>query len=266
MKKCLFVVMQLLVMMGVVLVSCGEGEELEQPPVETPESPEDNLPEAARTFVGYWSNQGQKGGDFIFFGDGTCWMTAIGDCARSDVGYWTYDTSTKILATTTGSWQWQVTLSNSEVWTGVSLGSETVQTFERNRNSLEYMYAMLNSSYWSESTDSTLYIGQYTNVSSDSKNRYTSEFSGFSLGGTLAVNGGKYIEILENEEKSDYVFNYNIRECYYLGYFGGSYSGYYSRYRTSVVGRGTIRLENPTSPSLSKLILTGDIEKTLTWN
>lgn len=73
------------------------------------ESPEDNLPEEAKTFLGYWKNQGNKGGDFIFFEDGTCWMMPFTNSSSHNYshndGYWTYDPSTKILATTTNQWQ-----------------------------------------------------------------------------------------------------------------------------------------------------------------
>lgn len=112
-------------------------------------SPEDNLPEASKSFVGYWRNSQENlvsSCDFVFFGDGSCSRYASESGGHMDKGYWTFNDITKILATTVGEWQWEVTLSNSETWAGISLGSAKTQTFKR--DDTRYALACLENTTW----------------------------------------------------------------------------------------------------------------------
>ncbi|MFR3330073.1 MAG: hypothetical protein ACLTSL_07925 [Odoribacter splanchnicus] len=269
MKKLLF-----LFTMLVFVMACGDdndNDNSDSTPGVEPESPEDNLPEASKTFVGLWINQGNKGGNFLFFGDGVCWMMLLDTYGTHNYyhtdGYWTYDASTKILATTTNQWQWQVTLSNTEAWTGLSLGSGTAQTFKKEKDQLEFMKVILYNSFWEETSDSTLTVLSYDIFHSHSKEKYTSNFSGFSIGNSLdaAINVGtaQYIEILEDDNTEDYTFKYNLREKNYLGEFGNRLEGYYKKYSTPIVGSGTVSLKNPTSSTKCNLVFTGTIDKIL---
>ena len=122
-------------------VSCGSDDDDEQV-----ENPEDNLPDSSKSFVGYWRNSQANlvsSCDFAFFADGTCDRYKSYDGYLVDEGYWTFNDLSKVLATTVGEWQWEVTLSNSETWAGISLGSAKTQTFIRDdsRYALAYLYS-----------------------------------------------------------------------------------------------------------------------------
>jgi hypothetical protein len=258
---------QLLVIafLGFNIISCSTEDD--NGPSKGPEAPEDNLPEEAKAFLGYWENQGNKGGNFVFFEDGICWMTPLSSSSSNKYshisGYWTYDNLTQILATTTNEWQWQVTLSNSEAWAGVSLGSSTVQTFEKEKDPLILLKIILWSSSWKESADSTLNINYYQSFTTSSDDKYTSDFSGFNIDQTINLGTARYLEVLEDETENDYTFKYNLREYSYLGSGGNSFTGYWTRYSTKVIGSGKVTLNNPLNSTKSELVFTGFINKTM---
>lgn len=132
--------------MPVLFTSCSSSDDGAEDTKE-PERPEDNLPAGAKAFVGFWSNQTDIGSYFIFFGDGACWMLKRESHYKIwDAGYWTYDNATKILATTMGNWQWQVTLSNDVNWAGISLSGNKVQTYKKITDKSKYLRALLESS------------------------------------------------------------------------------------------------------------------------
>lgn len=201
----------------------------------------------------------------MFFEDGICWMTPLSSSSSNKYshisGYWTYDNLTKILATTTNEWQWQVTLSNSEAWAGVSLGSSTVQTFEREKDSLDFFKMILWKSSWQESPDSTLNIHYYEDLTTSSDYIYTSNFSGFSIDQTINIGTARYLEVLEDEKEDDYTFKYNLREYSYLNSGGSSLSGHWIRYSTKIIGSGKVTLNNPMNSTKSELVFTGAINK-----
>jgi len=243
----------LLGMMCTLLVSgsCSSDDNDASP--ENPENPEDNLPEEAKTFVGFWENQGNRGGDFIFFEDGTCWMMPIynGEHTESYIdGYWTYDTSTKILATTTKGWQWQVTLSNPEAWTGVSLGSNpTSQTFER-KHGPKYMNIFLANSSWEESADSVLNIKSHQTL-----DLYSHSIDGFFITSTIKIGDASFLKLIEDDNTDDYTCKYDLSEIRYIRQ---------DTYYEYVIGSGTVTLKNPTSsPTKGALVFTGYINKTM---
>ena len=258
--------------MSVSFAACSSDDDLN----EEPESPEDNLPQEARAFVGYWWNK-MDGDNFLFFGDGTCWLIPkeyrrndqfnAGVCHTSE-GYWTYDVSTKILATNIENYQWQVTLSNSEVWTGTSLYDGKIYNFEI-EDDFEYMKIILASSSWEETADSVLTIGNYVQFrsgqdkSGSTVRRYTEEFSGFRINTTISLGEAAYIELVEDNAVEDYSFKYNLREFRFLTSGGSSFTYYWDRYSTDIIGTGTVTLKNPTSSTNCSLVFTGDIDKTL---
>lgn len=251
----------LIVPLSCCMLSCSSDndEETQNPPTEIVETPEDNLPEEAKTFLGYWINQGNKGGDFIFWSDGTCWMFPLESYSSHQTsyhqeGYWTYDTATKILATTTGQWQWQVTLSNSEAWTGFSLGnSKTTYTFKKGDN-LSFMKMMLSESSWEETADSTMNLSEEVDTNPYAMNgdyRKGYVFSG-SLHITKPLKYGNFsypraLIIKENEDADDYVFNYEIVE--------------FGTYRNRI--GGVVTLKNPNNLKKQELEFTGGLHKLL---
>ncbi len=213
-----------------------------------PDSPEDNLPEEARAFVGYWIRQNDTGyldSDFLFFSDGTCWKMNNG----RELYYWTYNPQTSILATTTPeSDQWTVTLSNENAWSGIYIKSGNPHTFQRNSNKLDYMETIIEHSIWKESADSILHISSYEAV------RYSGGYHcGFNIGSQTTFRFGKknnfnFLLLYEDENIDDYTFDYIIWE-----------KGYYALAGLT----GTVSLLNPMNLNKQKLVFTGYMNKTL---
>ncbi len=219
------------------LVSCSNDDEGVVP--ENPTSPEDNLPEEARAFVGCWIKNDNTivAGDFMFWGDGTCWMrpATSNSTPYTIFGYWTYNPETKILATTTNNWQWEVTLSNSKVWAGVSISSQKTLSFNKASNESFFRW-VLDTKNWKN--DEEVYLSY--------------EYYGYGshLGWRNKVTGYHYLEegnfmITEDENPDDYTFNYEF---------------VYGKYHNT--GKGTITLETPNSPD-SRIIMTGFIDAVL---
>lgn len=217
--------------MCVNLVSCSNDDEGVVP--ENPTSPEDNLPEEARAFVGCWiKNDGTiVAGDFIFWGDGTCWMRPANSYRSTIYGYWAYNPETKILATTTNNWQWEVTLSNSEVWAGVSIASQKTLSFNKASNESFFRW-VLGTKTWKNDEDVYLNYSGY-NSSLGWRNKVTGYY----------YSGEGDFKITEDESPDDYTFNYE----FVYGYN---------------TGEGTITLETPNSPD-SRIIMTGFINAVL---
>lgn len=162
----------LVVLASVSFISCGsddddnvtppQGADGTTPPKggEEVESPEDNLPDVARSFIGYWRNTQSlvSNRDFVFYADGTCdnYWTYGGGYEKS--GYWTFNEETNILATTIDTWQWNVTLSNSEAWAGILYGSEKSQSY--NRDDAAFVFACLNNTEWECDTLSLRFLSR----------------------------------------------------------------------------------------------------------
>jgi hypothetical protein len=223
---------------------------------------EDNLPTETKMFVGYWMNETNttKGGNFIFFSDGNCFMYPLNEDGRVD-GYWTYDSSTKILATTTNLWQWQVTLSNSDAWAGVSLGSSSVQTFKKNNDKKAFFEKLLENSSWISSNDSVS-IGNYRSIASGYSDRKGFSYvSGWSLSGSLDfLTSTTLMQVSEDDNEDDNVVLY---ELYRVGErkVAYTYKYNYEYYLMENLGSGTIEFFNPTNISKSTLRFTGYIDK-----
>lgn len=156
------------------LISCGGDDSNDEPVPEnttTSESPESNLPDEAKAFVGDWSSD--LFGSCIFFSDGY---------AKVDGGngYWTYDVETKILATTLGNryglYQWQVTLSNENTWTGIGMWDEESYVFYKKQEASYsiwyYIRNFLSGSAWKDSNGNQLAIGSYKENGFESNDYY----------------------------------------------------------------------------------------------
>ncbi len=225
------------------------------------DEPEKNLAKEARPFVGYWKTTGSTGGDYLFFGDGTCWFMKLEKWDKHSLltgskGSWNYDPDTKTLATTVGT-QWQVTLSNENEWSGTSKSSD--DSFKREQDKLEYLKLLLTYSSWKENaTDSTLSFGEWKYLQTSSSATYTETFEGMEIMWRKDKSGidlgkGRYLE-LKHSGKDDYAFTYNLRECDFS----------YGKYSTKKLGTGTLILKNPTSSTTCSIVLTGQINKTFT--
>ena len=217
-------------------------------------SPEDNLADEAKVFVGYWQNQMTKGYDFLFLGDGVCkaHLYSKDPGEAGTVGYWAYNTDTGILATTISNWQWTITLSNSEAWTGISVETESTCKYENYTNhytdgNLPYFKEFIVGTGWVNASDSTLVI-KYLKSYDTSR---TNSISGYAIGGTDDIDN--YYDIIRfssDDDYSDYTFDYTLYKK------GASY--YSSK------GSGTVTLSNPTSSTSAVLTFTGTLSGSYT--
>ena len=220
-------------------------------------SPEDNLADEAKAFVGYWENQIKKGYDWLFLGDGVCkankYSTDPGEAGT--VGYWSYDTETGILATTIASWQWYITLSNSEAWAGISVSSETSCTFENYSSSWDdcnkpYFLEFVCGTTWENASNSTLILGKNVYHYIGSSSNYTDHERGYAISGNDDVENYELIQFTSDDDYTDYTFNYTL-------YKAGSY-------KFSKGGSGTVTLSNPTSSTSAVLTFTGTLSGSYT--
>ena len=210
-------------------------------------SPEDNLADEAKAFVGYWQNQRTRGYDWLFLGDGVCkaHLYSKDPGEAGTVGYWTYNTDTGILATTIDGWQWTITLSNSEVWTGISLTNEYNCYYENytthyTDGNYPYFKEFVVRTSWANASDSTLtmtYLEDY-DLSS------VTSISGYAIGGTDDIeNYYDIISFSSDDDYTDYTFDYKLYKK----------SSPYSK------GYGTVTLSNPTSSTSAVLTFTGTL-------
>lgn len=248
-----------IMMMAISSVSCG-GDDDDDDVLSSDEeevvstSPEDNLADEAKAFVGYWENQRTKGYDWLFLGDGVCKANLYSESPGESgtVGYWAYDTDTGILATTIGGWQWYVTLSNSETWTGISVESESTFTFENYSYSetdgnKSYFLEFVCGTTWENASDSTLALGYFETHYVGSSKSYTDRRYGYDIGGNEDVENYELIYFTSDDDYSDYTFNYTL-------YMHRTGSNYFSE-----GGSGTVTLSNPTSSTSAVLTFTGTL-------
>lgn len=140
MKKYLqFLMVAVFAAVSLGLASCGDDKD-------EPKKPEENLPEATKKFVGYWSNISwsdyPNNTDFIFFNDGKCWKIGGPKSSGSlERAYWTFDANTNMLATTTASaFQILVTISTNDAWGGISPNSTNTVTYKKDgMTQLQYL-------------------------------------------------------------------------------------------------------------------------------
>ena len=254
-----FFVSMLLIFAGLGFTACSSGSSSSDESDD--DEPEKNLAKEARPFVGYWKTT-TTGADYLFFGDGTCWLMITGKYINSHSlltsakGSWHYDPDTQILATTVGA-TWQVTLSNENEWSGKSQSSD--DSFKREQDKLEYLKLLLTYSSWKENkTDSTLSFGEWKSLATNSNEKYTEAFDGMEImrrkdNSGINLGKGRYLE-LKHSGKDDYAFTYNLRECDFS----------YGKYSTKKLGTGTLTLKNPTSSTTCSIVLTGHSNRTFT--
>lgn len=209
------------------LNSCG-GDDDGKPEDETTNggsnTPEDNLPEASKAFIGYWlnslHNSYSKHSDYFFREDGTC--DYIFNDGTGQEGYWTYNPATSILATSIYGSQWQITLSNNESWAGI-IASGKAQAFNR-ASQLQYINEYFKWHKWKAETGRV-----YEDIETYLKSLYS--------------NQNLYISIEENENTEDFIFKYKINDSYI---------------------NGTITINNPYHSTKCQLVFSGGLKQTLT--
>ena len=256
-KQNLILIFMILGITASCLLSCSSDNDGDIPTNDQnkPDSPEDNLPEESKVFVGYWSDQSTttKAVDFLFFSDGTGRMYNDYNSTMVE-GYWTFNANTAILATTMNNWQFQVTLSNNEAWSGLSLGSTTAKTYKRGEKR-KMVELLLKRSSW-ETADLTLKIPEGN-----------SEYMSGSILPELP-NGGFNISYLgylplslsEDDNTEDYTFKYDL----YVEYYRHNSNPMEGKgHHSSKLGSGTITIENPYSPSKTRIIFTGKLNGTM---
>ena len=207
----------LLTTLGMQFVSCSKSDD-------DSNQLENNLPDAAQAFVGYWTTTGYNGtSGFVFFPNGTCWKTYYAGCSAE--GFWTYNESTMILATTIEDYQWQITLSNSESWAGIYIAPNKAVSFSRSSD-VEYRSLLFTEySTWSDKENKV-------KLTYNSKNQIWISYDNNTL------------SFATKEMKDDFT------------YVGSLYSPYGGMQQT-------IAIKNPYDPSKVSIKLSGEVNATL---
>lgn len=117
----------------------------------------DEITGEQRLFVGMWDRSSGYNYPYhwVFFADGTC-IGSFSNGSKPD-GEWTYDTATKILATTVNGWQYTVTLASENAWAGISLGSKPKSIFFDKSPDWQGFYSNMVTHYNWTASDGTLF-------------------------------------------------------------------------------------------------------------
>lgn len=118
----------LAVAMSVGFVSCkgddGDGNDV---------GDENKVSGVAEKFIGVWDSN-HHGDNYIFLPDGSC-LDYGHFFLEKKLSEWTYDESTKQLATTLSGNSWTVSMITNEAWTGISLKDGKSVTYTRDNES-----------------------------------------------------------------------------------------------------------------------------------
>ncbi len=246
----------MLILVSLNYTACSPDNSEDEPAPSIPiVTPEDNLPEASKAFVGYWESYNYFY-NFLFFGDGVCWKFTTNSghgIEERQKGYWSFSPVTSILATTTNDKQWTITLSNDQAWTGISINTKKTDTFSH-PTELEYIRAILYRSKWIDENDEYMSFG-----SSELENGGLIESMHVcycDITNTNMLNTVNILSLSEDDNLNDYTFNYEMISK-------TETEGWEGHYSTHVKGKGTITLLNPTSSTQQKLIFKGWFENTL---
>lgn len=217
------------------LNSCG-GDDDRKPEEEKTtnggsETPEENLPEESKKFIGYWVNSAKTTDYYFFREDGYFCHIPVDVCRR---GKWTYKQPE--LTTSRENCQWNIISSDKNSWRGIRYNTNVTETFHRATN-FEYQRYLGAFEKWIDE-NGTIYQSKqdiYYNVFRVLFAEYYQHNSTFD---------GVY----EDDNKDDFVFTYKILK----EQFG------------ETIGSGTLTIINPYHPTECQIIFTGSIEKTLT--
>ncbi|MBC5641441.1 hypothetical protein H8S77_00870 [Parabacteroides sp. BX2] len=101
-----------------------------------------------RSLIGEWEYAGYGKSDFRFASDGRCFMRGSMSGDFYTEGVWNYDTESRLLSTTCGSWAWTVNLLTEREWSGISPGGNAF-SYKRRYN-------------WNDPNDELL-VGKWVN-------------------------------------------------------------------------------------------------------
>jgi len=231
----------LIAIVSIFIVSCGGSND--SPESVSPTTPEDNLPDSSKKFVGYWHNSSTllSSCDFAFYPNGKCSRFSTSEENHQDDGYWTFNEKTNILSTTTGGWQWEITLSNTDSWAGVTLGSSNkAQSYTR--DNLRFVRASINNTSW-KYNDLSMRFGS---------NFYCDEYPPLeelykpSAPQNKILNLSRYIALSNPQIYDDYMTaEYEVKDSYREDKYtiGGTKYGFITPSRS--IDKGTITIKRP---------------------
>lgn len=230
-------------------------------------TPENNLSEAAKLFVGYWINEEHDTTDdenYLFKGDGMCRTvnarSSIVPLVKGYPYYWSLNESTGVLATTTEK-SWEINLSNEVAWSGVSLTLNPKTESYKKASNLDYIFVSLaNTSWKNDGGDKTLYLSATNGLSHAFINGTNSSMSDSNLLSDIDLGNYKWacVVLSEDNDENDYTLNYDI----------GLLDNDFDIVRNTAgyivsKGKGSITLKNPHSTTKCQLVLTGKYNLTM---
>lgn len=202
----------------------GGGNTSDDDPVSPPSDDiEDNLPTEAKLFVGYWGNSGgsrEYCPALYLSKDGICfaiyekmdnkWNWDYTWYTHVDQGYWTYDSPTKIFATSIG-WQFNVTLSNEQAWAGIyEKGSKTYNQALNKQSNLNVAQFLIGSvKGWLSQSNISMDLTGYTISEDENEDDYTFNYQKGKEKGTLTIKNPFYLS------KISLIFTGTINETFH---------------------------------------------------
>lgn len=96
------------------------------------DDPGTDLSKEAEKFIGGWSSSGSD--DYLFLPDGTFIKGHKGHMWGDDYANWSYDETTKQLATTMDGESWTVSMITESAWTGISAKKGKSITYQRDNS------------------------------------------------------------------------------------------------------------------------------------
>lgn len=235
-----------LLLLPVSFISCGDDDDDNVPdtPVTDATSTDsgDELDEYSQKFVGYWKGSPS----FVFYPDKRCLCTENSETT----GFWGYSASTNILATTTNSWQWTITLFGDNYWAGVSVNTSTACSYTK-QSDATYMECILTHKQFvsTEDPDSAFSLSK-TYESGTFRNKSISTLYNMTVisNNYRYTNGGSYFYWeIDSEQSNTYT--------YYL--LNGN------RSNLSSFGEGKMVFSDPYSKNC-RITFTGTINKVFT--
>ncbi|MBQ9077500.1 MAG: hypothetical protein IJY31_06645 [Muribaculaceae bacterium] len=194
----------------------------EQEPTDSEDTPEDNLPADSKNFVGYWLNSSfsQYRPNLYFSADGICLVMTESMDKKYDYdytwykhvysGYWAYDGGTKILATTVGAWQFNVTLSNEWAWSGIfKRGDDSYNESWGRASNLDVAKILIEWVKWKDVENTSVSLSKYTLTEDNNEDDYVFNYVNGSETGTVTIRNPFYLS------KSSLVFTGSRNETLY---------------------------------------------------
>lgn len=191
-----------------VYIGVEEDNGSQEPPT-SDDTPEDNLPATSKNFVGYWVNnnfesKSEYRPNLYFSADEIClvmsksqdgkWSYDYTWYTHVNSGYWAYDASSKILATTVGSWQFSVTLSNEQAWSGVfRTGDDTFNESWHKASNLDVADILLGWIKWKQADGTEVSLSEYVISEDENDDDYVFNYAKGTEKGTVTIKNPFYL-------------------------------------------------------------------------